>query len=153
MTPRSALLASLVCVLATAACDGDSGDAGGKSDRGVPESRYCAVALAQDHAGDEWNPMDPASTRTFVEETLFAFELFAGNVPDEITDEFEVVTQNFEAVASALAGRGYDVAALTPEERAHLVDPPPRVQEAMTTVADYEDRECGIEPDDPTAAI
>jgi hypothetical protein len=152
MTARSPLIASLACVFAAAACDGDGGDAGGRSAR-APVSRYCAIALAEDQAGDQWNPMDPASTRTFVEETRFAFQLFEGNVPDELAAEFEVVKQNFEAVAAALDNRGYDVAALTPEERARLVDPPPQVQEAMATVADYEDRECGIEPDDPTAGL
>jgi hypothetical protein len=152
MTARSPLLASLVCMLAAAACDGDDSDAGGRSSR-APASRYCAIALAEDHTGDEWNPMDPASTRTFVEETRFAFQLFEGNVPDELADEFEIVKQNFEAVAAALDSRGYDVAALTTEERARLIDPPPEVQEAMATVADYEDRECGIEPDDPITDI
>ncbi len=152
---RIALLALAPLLLLAAACgddsDGDASGSGVVAEGGSTED-FCEQAEGLGDFGETIDPTDPGA----LEEGVDRLEQLAGDAPDEIAGELETLVSAVSGFTSNLASADPTdpeaqldaVSSLFAEASGEELD------DALSAVQDFGQRECGIEPEttDPSFA-
>lgn len=89
---------------------------------------------------------DPDAIESQVSEVREIYTQGAELVPDEIADDFELVSESLTTFADAFADAGYNILDVRVSAITELEDP--ELEAATDRLEEYGESECGVEPDD-----